>query len=70
MLVKAIITDGYTFAAALIMALYLALRGSVRFKLEQALAFALGLGLFIVAMAFVWPSLFPTGRAVGGYAGL
>jgi len=71
MLAQAIVTKGYTLAAALIMGLYLALRGSARFRLEQALAFALGLGLFIVAMAVLWPSLFPAvGGTVRGYAGL
>jgi hypothetical protein len=72
MLAQATVTQGYLWAAVLVMMLYAALKtGRAWFKLEQALALALGLGLFIVAMAVLWPSLFPAvGGTVGGYAGL
>ena len=77
MLARAVVTQGYLWAAALVMMLYAVLKGwatmpvaldrkakvrPVQFQPERALAFALGLGLFIVAMTFVWPALFPASR--------
>ena len=87
MLAESIVTQGYLYTTVLVMALYMAIksgraapvaledRGNVNptiaLNVERMLAFALGLGIFIVAMAFVWPSLFPAvSGVVSGYAGL
>ena len=86
-LAEAIVTQGYLYTTILVMALYMAIKSgrvmpvsledranvnpTIALNVERMLAFALGLGLFIVAMAFVWLSLFPAiSGAVSGYAGL
>ena len=64
-LALAVVTDGYLWAAILVMGLYAVLRGHVvspfglLFGVERPLAIALAVGTFLVAMAILFPIALP-----------